>query len=127
MLEAPEIVKVFDKEYKVEGFTQEIQEAYQRMMEASFLELIHDNKQVLGNDYLQCLKLHFWEVKHGAYKWGSDNFYLFVNIPANFIELLSWCFSKHQPPPEDLAKWVTEEPELASELFTRLNNATKKN
>lgn len=128
MLSEPEIIKIKDKEYKVEGFTLVVQESFERMMEHDFLKLIRDNKEILQDDYLPMLQKHFIDVKNGLYKFCSANFYLFIQNEDNLIELLHWCFSKHQMiDKKELKEWMIEEPELAVNLFERLMLSVKKN
>ncbi len=128
MLDEPEIVKIKDKDYKVEGFTLLVQQAYQKFMQSKFLELIKSNKHELAEDYLPLLQKHFFDVKCGNYDFGSPNFYIFVNQEDNFLELIYWCFTKYQDiSKEELKNWIKEEPELAVALFERLNNTAKKN
>ncbi len=128
MLNEPEIVKIKEVDYKVEGFTIEVQQAFERMMEAEFLEIIKSNKQAAGDDYLPLIQKHFYDVKTGAYKWRSSNFWMFVNEEENFVELMHWVFSKHQAVLKVVIKeWIDAEPELSVALFNRLMDASKKN
>jgi len=128
MLNEPETITIKDINYKLEGFTLEIQQLFERFMEGKFLKLIKDNKDKLAEDYLPMLEKHFFDVKHGKYKFNSDNFYLFINADENLLELLHWCVCKHQPIlKQDLKEWIESNVELAIKLFERLMNDTKKN
>lgn len=124
------LIKIKDKEYELSGLTIEIQESFEKLMEAKTLQLLKQNKSKLDVDYLTLLEKYFFDVNHGNYKVGSDNFYLFIQQKEYLVELLWWCFCKNQfVDKSEVAYWVdTDEHEVCLIVKQMLQDlALKKN
>lgn len=124
MLQEQEIVKINGKDFKVEPFTQEIQEIFARYMQNEYLQIIKDNKNEFGDDYLDVLKRHFFQVSRGFYNFGSENFFEFIKCNKEFYQLMWTIFSKNFTADvwiskEDLIAWIEENSEEVSLLFQR--------
>lgn len=127
MLEEPETIKIDDKEYKVEGFTQEIQKAYEKYMHRIMLTEIQSMRQELGDDYLPLLDKHVKDRKRGFLYFGGEAFLEFIQKSEYFIQLLWFCMSKHEPamPRTIVENWVKDRWEDAEELWRKLYESKK--
>lgn len=129
MLDAPELVKIGDKEYKVEGFTQKIQDSFEKYMQYHLLSILKESKEAAGEDYLPLLGRHFQDVKLGKMSFGSEVFFNFIrHSDEHFSELLWYCFSAQDVTvaKRTIEGWVKENGGEAVDLFNRLCESKKK-
>lgn len=128
MLDAPETVTIEGQEYKVQGFTQEIQSAFERYMHRHLLKELQDSKELLGVDYLPMLEQHVRKQKRGHLNFGSESFLEFIGENEHFVQLMWFVLADLQRtlPVAVVKKWITEHWDDAADLFNRLYS-TKKN
>ena len=78
---------------------------------------------MLGSDYLPMFQKYLFDCSRGEYEFYSQAFYDFVKDEKHFVELMWWCFSKHQTvDKETIKEWVKDNTEEAIEWFTRFSN-----
>lgn len=128
MLEAPDSITIDEKDYKYEGFTLEVQSAFEKYMHAYLIKELQSSREALGEDYLPLLEQHVRKQKRGWLNFGSTAFLDFCQETDHFVQLLWFVLAKLQPimAKEVVVKWVTEHSEEAVEFFHKLYS-TKKN
>ncbi len=129
MLDEPILFKIKDKEYKVEGFTGEIQSAFERYFEFHALNYIKEAKSILGDEYQNILNKYIFDRKAGVYKFSESKFFEFLNMKeeAHFAQLMWWCLNKHQPISlQEVKDLLKENEQEFVELFNLLIITKKK-
>lgn len=127
MLDQPDIIKIKDREIKVEGLTTEIVGMYERYMQSELLDAIRSKKPQLAEDYLPLLQKHYTDLKYDLLNFGGVKFWDFISVPINFIYLLWLCMSKHQQIDKEVVQeWAYENHEDAEELWKWLMSSKKK-
>lgn len=116
-------IKIKDKDYEVSPFTQRLQKLYSKRIQDYYLDVIRENKGVLKDEeYLNMLKNHFFDVKNGAYDFGSDNFYKFLNTKDEFA--FFWWWNIMEPGQivnlKDVKEWVENNQDEAVTIFKEL-------
>lgn len=114
------------KNFKVEGLTQEIQDAFEKYLEYHALKLLQNNRKKAGSDYLDLLNLHFRNCEAHKYALGGNECDQMLDIPDHFCELLWYCFSKHQECTKDqVLKFWNEDMEGIADLWVQLTTSKK--
>lgn len=127
MLDQPDILKINDREIKVEGFTTEIVGMYERWMQSQLLDIVRNNKSSLAEDYLPLLQKHYTDLKFDLLNFGGVRFYEFIQVLGNFVYLLWLCMSKHQQIDREVVEaWVKDNPDDAVCLWDKLMSSKKK-
>lgn len=124
MLGEPETIIIDGKTFKVEPFTQRIQEAFEKYMQAHLLECVKSAKgKVDAEDYTGMLTEHFTAVAGGRYCFHSPRYQTFVRDINHLAELLWYCFSKHddEVSKEWVTAWLLDHIDDALELYGRLS------
>lgn len=112
-------VKIKDKDFEVANFTQNIQKLYSDRIKDYHLNLIKDNKALIGDEYLDLLKQHFFDVKAGAYDFGSSAFYRFINLKDEFTFFFWWLIMEKDQliNLEDVKDWLKDNYQEAKLIF----------
>ncbi len=122
MLTEPETITIAGTDYKINGFTQDVQSKYEKYLQKWHLDLLLEDRDKLGDDYLLMRKQHMVDVKRGKLSFFSNAFWDFIKSDNdNLTQLLWFCIMSVNPISKDiLSKWVDEQETEAVLLFNKL-------